>query len=134
MDEPVTSVINLAREEAFALGDVLVRPASLEVSAGEVRRQLEPRVMQVLVALARRRGEVLTRDELIQTCWASRIVSDDAIGRCMYSLRHLGDELGGFRIETVPRVGYRLESTAPPNPRSPPVLLAVLAFDNLSDD
>ncbi|WP_297695100.1 hypothetical protein, partial [Phenylobacterium sp.] len=45
---------------------------------------LEPRVMQVLVALARERGEIVSRDDLIASCWAGRIVGEDAINRCTF--------------------------------------------------
>ena len=98
----------LAREPAIRLGGLEVRPATLEVQAGEVRKQLEPRVMQVLVALAALRGQVVTRDQLNQACWGGRIVSEEALSRCILRLRRLAGDLGGFDIETIPRVGYRL--------------------------
>ena len=46
--------------------------------------------MQVLVALARRRGQVVSRDQLIETCWAGRVVGEDAINRCIAKVRRLG--------------------------------------------
>ena len=105
--------IDLAHEPAFALGGVEVRPAKLEVVARERREVLEPRIMQVLVALARQRGEVVSREDLIGSCWAGRIVGDDAINRCIFRLRRLAGQIGGFEVETVPRVGYRLTETGP---------------------
>jgi Tol biopolymer transport system component len=71
--------------------------------------------MQVLVALARAHGAVVSRDELIRQCWGGRIVGDDAINRCVSKVRQLS-ELGGgkaFEIETIPRVGYRLKQSQP---------------------
>ncbi len=101
--------IRLAREPHFRLGALLIKPSLLEVSAGCDRQMLEPRVMQVLVALARTHGEVVTRDELIAACWAGRLVGEDAINRCIGRLRRLAERFeGGYAIETVPRVGYRL--------------------------
>jgi DNA-binding winged helix-turn-helix (wHTH) protein/TolB-like protein/tetratricopeptide (TPR) repeat protein len=102
------STIDLAREPPFRLGELLVRPAALELVAADQSETLERRVMQVLVALARRRGEVVSRDELIQACWGGRVVGDDAINRCVGRLRKLAAAHGGFSIETVPRVGVRL--------------------------
>ena len=64
----------LAREPRFTLGRVKVRPELREVVSGARREILEPRVMQVLVALARADGEIVTRDELIEYCWSGRIV------------------------------------------------------------
>jgi len=71
--------------------------------------------MQVLVALNRRRGDVVSRDELILSCWGGRAVGDDAINRCIARIRRLSETHGGFSVETIPRVGYRLNE-APPMP------------------
>lgn len=100
--------IDLAREPGFRLGSADVRPATREFLVGDAREVLEPRVMQVLVALARRRGEVVSREELTQNCWNGRIVGDDAVSRCITAVRRLSSAYGGFSLETIPRVGYRL--------------------------
>lgn len=100
--------IDLARETAFRLGAIEIRPATREVVIGDMREMLEPRIMQVLVALARRGGGVVSRDDLIMTCWAGRVVGDDAINRCIARIRRLAETHGGFSLETIPRVGYRL--------------------------
>jgi len=102
--------IVLAREKPFRFGPVEVRPASREIVAPGGRQRLQPRVMQVLVALARARGEILTRDDLTESCWDGRIVGEDALSRVMSKLRSAGLSLGpdGWRLETIPRVGYRL--------------------------
>lgn len=112
--EPRAILIDLAREPSFALGGLDVRPAKLEVVAGERRETLEPRIMQVMVALARQRGAVVSREDLIQSCWGGRIVGEDSINRCIFRLRKLAEQVGGFTLETVPRVGYRLSEDAAP--------------------
>jgi TolB-like protein len=141
-------VIDLAREARFRVGAIEVRPATRELVGGGRREVLEPRVMQVLVALARRRGEVVSRAELISACWAGRVVGDDAINRCLGIIRRVADAHGGFSVETVARVGYRLSADGPvradpleanhepaaPSAADRDPLLAVLAFDNLSGD
>lgn len=110
--------IVLAQEAEFTLGGLRVCPAKREVIAGEVRELLQPRIMQVLVVLARRRGEVVSRDELIVACWGGFAVSDDAIQRCIARIRRLAEAHGGFCLETVPRVGYQLtEQSAPALPQ-----------------
>lgn len=119
--------IDLAREAVFGLGAAEIRPATREVIVEGRREMLEPRVMQVLVALARRRGEVVSRDDLIMSCWAGRVVGDDAINRCIARVRRLSETHGGFSLETIARVGYRLTESAhsfeaktpPPAPDSP---------------
>jgi DNA-binding winged helix-turn-helix (wHTH) protein len=105
--------IHLAREPHFRLGGMLVKPSLLEVGFAGRRQTLQPRVMQVLVALARSGGEVVSRDMLIETCWAGRIVGEDAINRCIGRLRRLAESSeGAFAIDTVARVGYRLSAPA----------------------
>jgi DNA-binding winged helix-turn-helix (wHTH) protein/TolB-like protein len=116
--------IDLANEPAFMLGALEVRPPTREVVGPERREVLEPRVMQVLVALARRRGEVVSRDALVAACWSGRAVGEDAIQRCIAKLRRLADATGGFEIETLARVGYRLTERARAQSRSRRVALA----------
>jgi len=104
----VPDQINLAQEKDFNLGGLQVCPSKRQVIAGDTREVLQPRIMQVLIALARRRGAVVSRDDLITTCWGGYAVSDDAIQRCIARLRRLAETHGGFNLETVPRVGYQL--------------------------
>jgi TolB-like protein/DNA-binding winged helix-turn-helix (wHTH) protein len=100
--------IDLASEADFTLGKIRVRPSLREVECAGDKETLEPRVMQVLVALARRRGEVTSRDQLVQECWAGRVVGEDALQRCIAKVRRLAEVKGGFTIDTIARVGYRL--------------------------
>jgi eukaryotic-like serine/threonine-protein kinase len=108
--------VDLAVERDFTLGNLQISPSSREVVGGAEREILEPRVMQVLVLLARRRGQVVSRDQLIEACWAGRVVGEDAINRCIGKLRRLAEAHGGFAVETIARVGYRLtlETAAAP--------------------
>jgi DNA-binding winged helix-turn-helix (wHTH) protein len=100
--------VDLAHIRPFHIGSAEVRPASREVACGSLRESLEPRVMQVLVTLARARGAILSRDDLIAACWDGRAVSDDAINRVLSRLRALARKFEAFQIETVVKVGYRL--------------------------
>jgi DNA-binding winged helix-turn-helix (wHTH) protein/tetratricopeptide (TPR) repeat protein len=120
--------IQLARERPFRLGAVEVRPATREVVGPDGREVLEPRVMQVLVALARAGGEIVSREDLTESCWDGRIVGDDAINRVLSRLRRLSEGVGreGWRLETITKVGYRLvEAGAADEPAvrpAPPVM------------
>lgn len=102
--------INLAETSDFDLGALRVSPARRQVSMAGKCRELEPKVAQVLIALASASPAVVSRDRLVQQCWDGRIVGDDALNRCILSLRHLAKEFSPepFAIETVPRVGYSL--------------------------
>lgn len=130
--------IDLAHTASFTLGLLTVNPALRTVALRNAESEsLEPRVMQVLVALAQAGGGILSRDDLISRCWQGRIVGEDAINRVISRLRHLGRGIGAGSIdlETVPRVGYRLKGLGSGDTRPPDdILIAVLPFDNLSDD
>src|SRR5205823_13353373 len=95
--------IRLSDESDFLIGDLHVRPSLREVRWNGQKEQLEPRVMQVLVALARAAGAVVSREELIERCWEGRIVGEAAINRCISNLRELSETGGNasFRIETI---------------------------------
>jgi adenylate cyclase len=133
--------INLATQAPIRVGALTITPALRQVVHDDGREQIiEPRVMQVLVALLRADGQIVTRDDLLTSCWRGVVVGEDAIGRVIGSLRRLSEGIGAgaFKLETITKVGYRLVR---PNPRpvaGPPVdalapLLAVLAFDNLCE-
>ena len=132
--------IALAHEADFALGPLTVRPSTREVVRDGAVEVLEPRVMQVLVALHRAGGGIVSRDDLTRCCWSGRIVGEDAINRVISRLRRTAEGIGAqaFRIETVTKVGYRLVPSActvetpakiepAPPPPQPPSRRGVLA-------
>lgn len=104
----------LAHELPFHLGLARVTPATRHIEVLQHRLTLEPRVMQVLVVLARAEGAVVTRDDLIQQCWDGRILSDDVVNRVISRLRQVAATagMGTFAIETIPKVGYRMSREA----------------------
>ncbi|HZZ67176.1 MAG TPA: winged helix-turn-helix domain-containing protein [Phenylobacterium sp.] len=120
-------LIDLAREPDFKLGGLAVRPSRLEVEGFGVRRTLQPRVMQVLVALMHPTSEVVSHDELIRRCWGGLAVGEGAVRRCIGQLRKLTSQWPEppFSIETIGGVGYQLEREpssgdveSPPSPRT----------------
>ena len=121
--------VDLAHHRPFQLDGTEVRPASLEVVRTGQCETLEPRVMQVLVVLASAKGAILSRDDLIDACWSGRAVTDDAVNRVISRLRALSRTFGGFEVETITKVGYRLISdgnavATPPSPGRRRLMLA----------
>src|SRR3569832_407176 len=57
---------------------------------------------------------------LFEQCWEGRIVGEDAINRVIGRLRQFAqsDAAGAFRIDTVPRVGYRHIVRDQPEPQA----------------
>jgi TolB-like protein len=66
--------------------------------------------MDVLVCLARREGQVASKDEIFKEVWPGTFVSDDALVRCMGELRHAFDEnaASAATLQTIPKRGYRV--------------------------
>ena len=117
----MSGAAELAGRTAFRLGGTTVDPAARRVEGPGGSAMIEPRVMQLLVALADARGAVVGRESLGLLCWGGRIVGDDALNRAVGVLRRVGrrEGAGGFGVETIPRVGYRLTGAAP-EPAGPP--------------
>jgi hypothetical protein len=117
--------VQLADEPDFTLGPLTVRPslALIEGPPGRLtggREKIEPRVMQVLVALWRAGGATVSREALIETCWGGAVVGDDAVNRTISKLRRVGEQFpGSFRIETAPRIGFRLALEGGSDPAGP---------------
>ncbi len=108
-----TAALPLARRADFPLGAATIRPSVRTVEGPGGRVEAEPRVMQVLVTFADAGGAVLTRDDLLRICWNGQIVGDDSINRAVAEVRRVAREAGaGFSIETIPRIGYRLNVEA----------------------
>src|SRR6185369_12049438 len=94
----------------FRLDDWLVRPAQCRLSKDGRTRQVRPKVMDLLTYLAANRGEVVSKDQLINDVWGVEAVSESALTRTVTELRQaLGDEADAPRLlETIPKRGYRL--------------------------
>lgn len=94
----------------FRVGAWLVRPNLNTISKNGTDVQVEPKVMEVLVCLATRPGESISKETIIKAVWPDTFVSDDALIRCVSELRRVfGDEARAPSvIQTIPKRGYRL--------------------------
>ena len=110
-DSTLVGPIDLAREDTLQVGPLTIVPSARTVHHADSRAVvLEPRQMQLLVALLRAEGSVLSRDDIIESCWDGRIVGDDSISSVIYRLRRDLKDLaeGVFTIDTVTKVGFRI--------------------------
>ena len=100
----------------FRLGPWLVEPSLSTVSRNGSAVHLEPKVMEVLVCLARQPGEAVTKDQLLKTVWPETFVSDDALTRAISELRRVleDDAREPDFIQTIPKRGYRLVAQVQP--------------------
>ncbi len=88
----------------------------VDFDSGEISRdgnthRLQDQPLQILDELAKRPGELVTREQLISRLWPTGVVEfDTGLNSAMRKLRiALGDDADTPRyIETLPRKGYRL--------------------------
>jgi adenylate cyclase len=127
----------------------------VDLSRRELRRAgrlvpVEPQVFDLLVYLIENRDRVVTKDDLIQSIWKGRIVSESALTTRMNAVRKaVGDSGDSQRlIRTLPRKGFRFvgEVISQPSPSTVAAAatqalplpdkpsIAVLAFTNMTGD
>ncbi len=99
-----------AASPPFRIGPWRVEPGlnRLDGPTGEVA--VEPRVMEVLVCLARHAGETVSKEQLLAEVWHGAFVVEGVIPKAIFALRQaLGDDAAAPRyVLTVARRGYRL--------------------------
>jgi WD40 repeat protein/DNA-binding winged helix-turn-helix (wHTH) protein len=95
---------------AFRVGSWLVEPSLNRLTRGDEVVQLELKAMDVLLCLAARAGEAVSKEELIDVVWRTEFVGDNVVARRVSDLRHAleDDARAPTYIETIPKRGYRL--------------------------
>lgn len=92
----------------FRLADCLVQPQLNRVTRNGETAQIEPKMMRVLVCLAERAEQVVTRDELLEKVWSDVFVGEQVLSRSISELRKVLADDAKTIIETIPKTGYRL--------------------------
>ncbi|MEK9283734.1 winged helix-turn-helix domain-containing tetratricopeptide repeat protein [Bradyrhizobium sp. ISRA442] len=136
----------------FRLENYVLDDGLRELTCDGATVPLQPQVFDLLLYLVTERARVVSKDDLIRHVWSDRIVSDSALNSRINAARKaLGDDGAAQRlIKTVPRKGFRFvgdvaaEAAVPPAPaeggsspaRPTPArpAIAVLAFENMSED
>jgi TolB-like protein/DNA-binding winged helix-turn-helix (wHTH) protein/Flp pilus assembly protein TadD len=119
MNAPAGNRDEQALAQGFRLGELRIDPNAGEVSGPGGREKLDPKVMDVLVMLARSAGHVVLREDLLTRLWPNSAVTDESLSRCIYELRRQlalagGDDRYKAMLETVPKRGYRLNAEVTP--------------------
>jgi DNA-binding winged helix-turn-helix (wHTH) protein len=86
----------------------------LDVAQQELRRggdivHMEPQVFNLLLHLVRNRGRIVSKDELIETVWNGRIVSEAALSSRINAARKAIGDTGNDQlfIRTLHKRGFR---------------------------
>jgi DNA-binding winged helix-turn-helix (wHTH) protein len=111
----------MAADQLFSIGGLRFDAASGELSAPARSRRLEPRAAAVLAALCASRGQVVTRQALLDHCWGDGEGSDEALTQAVSQIRRTFQDLGAPTdlIETLAKRGYRLNGDGGPATNPP---------------
>lgn len=103
-------------QKDFKIGGFLVQPQLNRICGAAGTRSIEPKMMGVLVCLARSAGEVVERAAILDEVWSDTHVTDSVLNRSVAELRRIfSDDPAKPRvIETIRGRGYRL--VAPVHP------------------
>src|SRR4051794_38032445 len=144
----------------FHFSDYVLDTSRRELRCSDQSIEVEPQVLDLLIHMIQNNDRVITKDDLIDSIWGGRIVSDTTLTSRIYAARKaIGDSgrnqtlirtiarkglrfVGDLRVQSgddAPRaIGPRPDEApaqaqpAPPLPDRPAI--AVLPFSNMSDD
>ncbi|ANY10360.1 response regulator transcription factor [Pseudonocardia sp. HH130630-07] len=101
-----------ARPVALVVGDLTLEPAGRRCRRGDVAIPLTPKEFAVLHGLARRPGEIVSKQELIERAWDFAYTGDPNIVEVYVSAlrRKIDAPFGRSSLVTVRGAGYRLDA------------------------
>lgn len=110
MSERIYQPESGAREYFFGDWRLCVNTNSLE--RGDLRVELENRLVLLLIFFIEHPGEVLGKERILTTIWQGKVVNEDSLAVAISHLRKaLGDNSRAPRyIKTIPGVGYQFIS------------------------
>jgi Tol biopolymer transport system component/DNA-binding winged helix-turn-helix (wHTH) protein len=102
----------LSGNKVYEFEDLRLDADHLLLFRGQEQLGLTPKVVETLLALIERHGEILNKDELMAIVWPDSIVEESNLSQNLYLLRktlgHTSD--GKPFIETLRRRGYRFSA------------------------
>jgi TolB-like protein len=142
----------------FHFSNYVLDSGRRELRCGDQSIEVEPQVLDLLIYLIGNNDRVITKDDLIESVWGGRIVSDTTLTSRIYAARRaIGDSgrnqkmirtiarkglrfIGDLRVQADDDAPQAIESrpdqaparSQPPLPDRPAI--AVLPFSNMSDD
>ena len=98
------------------LGRLSIDDAALVISLDGRPLPAPPKVVELIAALSERRGEILSKEALIERLWPQGYADDATLWQTIYLARKLLAKTGQAAIETLPRRGYRIDCVIPSLP------------------
>lgn len=97
-------------------------------TVGGDRVELRNKSMDVLIMLAGRAGQIVSKDDLLDGVWKKNVVSEEGLVQCIADIRRTLDDKDKAVIETVPGSGYRLKPTEQNRGRNRRLVAAAVAL------
>jgi DNA-binding winged helix-turn-helix (wHTH) protein len=96
--------------DGFKIADFLIQPQINSISKEGSTVRLEPKVMELLLYLARHAGMTVEKEHLLGDLWAGDNVTEEVLTNAVWKLRHVfqDDSRNPHFIETIQKKGYRL--------------------------
>ena len=99
----------VASAQSIRLGGLRYDPINHELlDAAGTRLSLRAQSLAVLDVLVSRRNQTVTKDELMQSVWPGRVVTEDSIGQCIHDIRAVVGVEASRVLKTDSKRGYRL--------------------------
>ena len=92
----------------FRLGSLVIDLDHGAVSGEQGSSGLTPRAEALLLLLSRRANTLVSREEILETVWAGRVVEDAAITNCVWQIRRALGPAGKDILQTRSKRGYLL--------------------------
>jgi two-component system, OmpR family, response regulator len=101
-----------ARPTRLSAGDLVIDPATHRCWRDDVPIELTPRQFALLEFLMRRKGEVLSKTEILEHVWDPAYDGDGNVVEVYihYVRQKIDDPFGRNAIQTIRMVGYRLDA------------------------
>jgi tetratricopeptide (TPR) repeat protein len=99
------------------LGRLTIAAEALVIALDGQPLPAPPKVVELILALGERRGDVLSKEALIERLWPQGYADDAALWQTIYLARKLLAKSGQATIETQPRRGYSLVCAEAPRVR-----------------
>jgi len=96
-------------EMIYSFGDCELNTERYELRRGGLMCALEPKAFDLLLYLVENRERVVTKNEIHETIWNNRIVSEATLSSCVSAARNAVGDSGKQQklIRTFPRRGFR---------------------------
>jgi DNA-binding response OmpR family regulator len=110
----------LAADEIIEIGDLVIEPSELRVEVSGVPAQLRLKEFQLLLALARNQGSLMSRQRLASEVWGYDFLpTSRTIDVHIRRLRQAIEEPSAYTyVQTVHGVGYRFEPRPKPGAKA----------------